>query len=207
MFTRNYWLYQAANFVNKSNEVMGKTENDGKPKLITVSGAVAGNTYNTTYNYRDVSFGLIHAVKQVSTFDVSQNSGDDTNSIVSKSNGGVYFGSGNTPATIDDYKLSGDVIQNITTSYVENSIYEEDGSAGTLSYTYTITNNNDTEITIGEVALFGEAYWQTASSSNSATYTHFFYLFERTALESPVTIPAGGVGQVTYTIRMNYPVG
>ena len=28
---------------------------------------------------------------------------------------------------------------------------------------------------------------------------------ERTVLETPVTIPAGGVGQVTYTIRMNYP--
>lgn len=57
----------------------------------------------------------------------------------------------------------------------------------------TITNNNETDITIGEVGIV----YQTGSS--------YSVLFERTVLESPITIPAGGVGQVTYTIRMNYP--
>lgn len=28
----------------------------------------------------------------------------------------------------------------------------------------------------------------------------------RTVFDTPVTIAAGGVGQVTYTIRMNYPI-
>ena len=46
----------------------------------------------------------------------------------------------------------------------------------------------------------------TAYTGNSI-YTTYPYLIERTVLESPITIPAnGGVGQVTYKIRMDYPV-
>ena len=56
----------------------------------------------------------------------------------------------------------------------------------------TITNNNATDITIGEVGIVYQG-------SNTAA------LLERTVLDSPITIPAGGVSQITYTIRMNYP--
>lgn len=106
--------------------------------------------------------------------------------------GGVAFGTGTTPPTLDDYCLSGDMIAGIVASCVfqENS----DDSGCTLTMVYTIVNNNSSEITIGEVAAFCGSGGSTKG-----------FMLERTMLDSPVTIPAGGVGQVTYTIRMNYP--
>lgn len=204
MFTRNYWMVIAADFTNKRNEVLGGGAT--KPKLITVSGAQGGNSYSSTQYgsvFNPIGQSIHNFLRYVKTVDVSQNLESSTITSNPISSYGLIFGSGNTPATIDDYKLSGDAIQNISTSYTDNSTYEEDGSASVASYTYTITNNNDTDITIGEVGLFSGATWNVKSYS---IYTHHYYMYERTALETPITIPAGGVGQVTYTIRMEYPV-
>lgn len=106
---------------------------------------------------------------------------------------GVIFGSGTTPPTIDDYKLSGDIITTISAAVNHTFTTDDDGSC--YQCLYTITNTGTSEITIGEVALFAGA----ASSSSKK------FLVERTVLDSPVTIPAGGIGQVTYAIRLNYP--
>ena len=104
--------------------------------------------------------------------------------------GGVYFGTGDTPPTLDDYKLSGDVISGISASV---DIVCTDGNIDSeyaeIKIVYTVTNSNGEEITIKEVAL----------ATSSAI------MIDRTVLDTPVTIPAGGIGQVTYTIRMNYP--
>lgn len=207
MFTRNYWLVRAASFIGRVTEVAGDTSTTGKPKLITVSGNVGANTSSSSYSYDDVSTNvytnIYNSMKNAYQVDVSTNLANSSNS--NTFGYGVFFGSGNEPVTVDDYKLSGDVVSGYTYSYKVNSTYAADGSNGIVQYDYTITNNNDTEITIGEVAIFGEATWQTSSSS-STKYTHHYYMFERTALETPITIPAGGVGQVTYAIHMNHPV-
>lgn len=201
MFTRNYWMAQAANHVGKIKEINGG--NNIKPKYITVSGSVGSNIYYLGETYPQVTSCSIDTMASVKTTDVSKNiSNSSTSSLL---NTGVIFGSGNEAPTIDDYKLSGSVIQNIVTNHAKNLTYNEDGSFSEASYLYTITNNNSTEITIGEVGLFSEAVWKTSNNS-STMYTHHYYMWERTALETPITIPAGGVGQVTYTIRMGYPV-
>ena len=105
----------------------------------------------------------------------------------------VVLGTGNEPPALSDYKLSGDIVTGFgsTVSFSGENAGDETYSQGTA--VMTITNNNETDITIGEVGIV----YQTGSS--------YSVLFERTVLESPITIPAGGVGQVTYTIRMNYP--
>ncbi len=106
-------------------------------------------------------------------------------------NGGVIFGSGNEPESLDDYKLSGDILSTFTHSYALTN--ERDETGATLTGLFTLTNTSDSDITVGEVGLI------TKKIGSSTVLIH------RSALESPVTIPAGGVGQVTYTIRMNYP--
>ena len=105
----------------------------------------------------------------------------------------VVLGTGNEPPALSDYKLSGDIVTGFgsTVSFSGENAGDETYSQGTA--VMTITNNNETDITIGEVGIV----YQIGSRSS--------VLFERTVLESPITIPAGGVGQVTYTIRMNYP--
>lgn len=114
--------------------------------------------------------------------------------------GGVVFGTGTTPPTYDDYKLSGDLITGLTISKTESTDRSDTDASRTVIY--TITNGGASDVTIGEVGLL-------AVGSQSPKETSYGYRYpmmvERTVLNSPVTIPAGGIGQVTYTIRMNYP--
>lgn len=104
---------------------------------------------------------------------------------------GTVFGNGDTPPALEDYKLSGNVITGISATAVVNCVYEANGI--TTTATYTITNNNSESVTIKEIGV--------CTNTSSTNYV----LVERTVLESPVTIEPGGVGQVTYTIKMVYP--
>ena len=109
---------------------------------------------------------------------------------------GVLFGTGDTPASLDDYKLAGDIIQNIAASISKTYSYSE--AQPSLKAVYTITNNNAAAITIKEVAL-NVRYTYNSNGSVSGC------VIDRTVLDTPVTIPAGGVGQVEYTITLNLP--
>lgn len=110
---------------------------------------------------------------------------------------GVVFGTGDTAPSINDHCPSGDVISTISASYA-NSGVTNDEEYREQTVTYTVTNTGSEEITIKEVCLF-----VNVRTSSSGTYANF--MVERTVLDKPVTISAGGVGQVTYTIRINYP--
>ena len=115
------------------------------------------------------------------------------------SNNGVVLGDGDTPPTFEDYTLAGNLISNFvfTASISRLNI---DNSGATIKALYTITNNNSVEITIKELCLIvnGTQY----SGSNDSKYK---IVLDRTVLDTPVTIPAGGVGQVEYTITFNLP--
>ena len=112
---------------------------------------------------------------------------------------GVAFGDGNTPVTFDDYKLSGHIITGLTVSYNKVLSHAYDDRA-TMTVVYTITNNNAEAVTIREIGMFGHSRYTEQSSSE------VIMLMDRTVLDSPVTIEPNGVGQVTYTINLNYPV-
>lgn len=117
---------------------------------------------------------------------------------------GVAFGTGNTDPTVDDYKLSGNFISGISSSNVLYDVSVERGEGETIiTAIYTITNTTGADITIGEIALVGRAGGRN-SSNFSSTFRNF--LIERTALETPVTIPATKIGQVTYKITIKDPI-
>ena len=113
----------------------------------------------------------------------------------SYSSGCVVFGTGDVAPTKDDYCLSGDLITTISGTYAFTNTFDENGY--TLEAIYTLTNTGTDSITIKEIAAIGIGKY----SSNYSTAC----LWDRTVLDTPVTIPAGGVGQVAYTIRFNYP--
>ena len=112
------------------------------------------------------------------------------------SGGGVIFGTGNTIPTIDDTTLSGNLVSGFIYSSNVNAKHVEGGV--TLTALYTVTNNNAEAITISEVALIANLY-------NNNTQAQYKGLLDRTVLDTPVIIPAGGVGQVKYTITLNLP--
>ena len=113
---------------------------------------------------------------------------------------GTAFGTGTTPPTLSDYTLSGDLITGLSVTTARS--VKEDESGVTCSLLHTVVNNNSDEVTIGEVSYIAQV---TGFNGTSSNITNCYCLIERAVLDEPVTIPAGGVGQVTYTIRIIYP--
>lgn len=113
---------------------------------------------------------------------------------------GYIFGTGNVAPTVDDFKLSGDMINSSKIAVTQLSTFAR--ADDTIQYTveYTIANNADQAITIGEVGLVD--YFHYAQGSGSSYQYYYPMLVERTALENPITIEAGGVGKVTYTVEL-----
>lgn len=119
----------------------------------------------------------------------------EMDSLGSTQGNGLVFGDGTTSPTLDDYQLSGTTHSSIGLSTSVGVTYD---CAGNVKKTAvcTITNNGTEEITISEMGYVGYIKQGTTSA-----YNH--YLLDRTLLDSPITIPAGGVGQITYTIEFN----
>lgn len=115
---------------------------------------------------------------------------------VSSPSPGVMFGTGDTPPTVDDYTLSGSLISTISAGVSRSAGSDSEGTYCTG--TYTITNTGNEEITIKEVCLFMSLPYGNGYSRGCCC--------ERTVLETPVTIPAGGIGQVVYTVRVNFAI-
>ena len=107
----------------------------------------------------------------------------------------VMFGTGDTPPTINDYNLSGNFITGLVATKATTNLINSDSFS--ITTRYTLTNTGAEAVTIKEVGL-GQSFNYYGSSENSC-------LIDRTVLDTPVTIPAGGVGQVEYTITFNYP--
>lgn len=108
---------------------------------------------------------------------------------------GVLFGDGDTAVTAKDRNLSGNIITTITDKAV-NITNTFSQSKSECTAIYTLTNTGTDDITIREVGIVTAFAYANARWSNC--------LVERTVLDTPVTIPAGGIGQVVYTISCNY---
>ena len=200
MFTRNFYRARAASMADKAIEVLGST-NVGLPSLITVDGTVPNKKYSSSDNISTpYGSGYWDDAMKMPNFSYDVSAPIERSSNANPFSYAVFFGSGTTPPTIDDYRLEGEIAMNCTCSYVKTSSFAEDGTSCTHEATYTITNNNDEPVTIGEIGIFVCACWRV----NYSSYISYPYLYERTVLESPITIPAGGVGQVTYSITENY---
>ena len=112
---------------------------------------------------------------------------------------GIILGSGTTPATFDDYCLENRIVADgLTVSTNLTSQTDENGMC--ISAMITISNTTDEAVTVAECGVHCGG-----SSGSNGSKKYNYVLLDRTVLETPITIEPGGVGQVTYTIRMNYP--
>lgn len=176
MFLKNY--YKALALYSFSDNVLSATNIQGVN--------VDGNTY-TLYNYYGVTPTFMYTNVQSAATHVAQTS--------ITGNPGVIFGDGDTAVTFDDHALAGNLFT--TFSFTQTSVVGSDESGMYKTVTFILTNTGDTAFTIKEIGLMGKI------ASGGKTFRN--YLFERTVLESPVTIEPGGIGEVTYTVRFNIP--
>lgn len=185
MFTKNFY-----------DDVFGYLSNVSIDREATHLVAIDGTTYASISN--PYSFG--YTKYPIYSF---MNSKAITSYLVA---GGInnvmgfVFGTGNKAPTADDTNLSGTPINSANIATTQLFTYNFASPLYEITCTYTITNNGSEAITIGEIGLFNEFYYRSQSYGN---HMHYPVLIERTALESPITIEAGSVGQVTYTIKLN----
>ena len=116
-------------------------------------------------------------------------------SAISTSGGAssVIFGTGSNPVALTDVNLSGTQITTLSGAGQAKASHDSTNKITTVESVLTVTNTGSADVTVGEVGL-------------QLNYTgNWAFLIDRTVLDAPVTIPAGGVGQITYTINMIYP--
>lgn len=117
---------------------------------------------------------------------------------------GVIFGDGTGEVTSKDYKLFGEPVFGFSSSNV-TTISEtryDDKNRPQLFREYTLSNTLGKDVTIGEIGLCLSVFHYTGPSSGR----YYPVLLDHTALENPITIPAGGVGKITYTITLDSPL-
>ncbi len=204
MFTKNWYAISGRGLLFSSSDTI-YGDKSILPYLTDVSGnSIPGDRsdYNSNYERKHsmIAYGPHHAATIFKSSELYSDTNYRTSSV--SPGYGVYFASGTEAENLNSYAPGGDIFTTFTASYSREMSYDELGM--TYTYNYTLTNTGDTDFTIGEVGLLGYVIEDFLYS-----YTHYYFyhhiLLERTVLETPITIPAGGVGQVTYTIRMNYP--
>lgn len=173
MFTRNWYRVLSSVLANQSTVGIGYNNSERN-----INADQARDMVRIGYSYEGYSYASLFKVRTSYT-----------------GNGGVIFGTGTTPPTIDDYKLESEIISTISGSASVTPTFDDTGM--TLTAIYALTNTGSADITIGEIGLI--------ASGMSSQDWYLKMLLERTVLDTPLTIPAGDIGKVTYTIRINYP--
>ena len=115
---------------------------------------------------------------------------------------GVCFGDGDTPPTPADLNISGNAFSTYDALYNLSTGVDDSGHIYVKAH-YTITNTGEQAFTIKEIGLFAAP--SLRKGPDIAVAGSFSILLDRTILDTPVTIPAGGIGQVEYTITFNLP--
>lgn len=100
----------------------------------------------------------------------------------------MVLGTGDTPPTVEDYKLSGELITSLT--YQGQPTLDDNNS---LTYSILVTNNTEQPVTIKEVCL---ALGTETISDNSGAAA----LLTRDVLPNPVTLNVGDSKTFSITI-------
>ena len=178
MLTNNWYKALGVTMVSPTNKV----------KFVAYNGE-ATSTFTDSY--------AANALKLGSNSSSTPYLGTVLTALTLSFGGGVIFGNGDTPPTPEDYKLSSDIVSGFAYSAAISKASTDSGTG--ITATYTITNTSASAIVIKEIGVVAKLM---ASNYSGLQYIG---LLDRTVLDTPVTIPAGGVGQVVYTITYNYP--
>lgn len=146
----------------------------------------AGTVYSSSGAYKDTpTLNGLYNNCRICTVDTLYNSVDVPSSSFSFDGAHIYLGTGNTAPTIDDYKLSGDLITGLT-SQVQNT----SATNNSITFSATATNNTDAPVTIKEIGLGG---YKSASGT-------CVVLLTRDVLPTPVTLNVGDSKTFSITI-------
>lgn len=123
-------------------------------------------------------------------------------SFVSNNNEGIIFGTGNTPATDEDYEIESQITSGIT---VASPIISKgmDGDKCYITLRYVVSNTTSSDIIIKEVGLRGSTMCGT-SAGQTTSISKKYILFDRTVLTTPLTVPASSNAVLEYTLESDW---
>ena len=193
MLTTNYYNFKS------NNQLVSRayTHSSGYPSKVTT---LFTNDSFKEFHYPDGSYNTGYIVYSYGYGDVLFD-GSPVNTTYAPSGERVAhcfaigFDGSNTPASINDYKLIEPILncKIITTTFakIDNKYVRE----------FTIQNNNNTEITINGVGLFG-SFGADRSTYSSAEKVSLPLLY-REVFASPITVPASS----SFIYRLEISIG
>lgn len=111
---------------------------------------------------------------------------------------GIGFGSSDMEEIEEDYTLQSPITSGLTATITVSS--GMDGTAPYLQYDMVVNNTSDAAITINEVCYKQNIYASTAQGAATSNANRVCML-DRTVLDEPVTIEAGGAASIRYTLK------
>lgn len=146
----------------------------------------AGTVYSPSGSSKDTpTLDDLSNSCNICTVDTQYNSTNVPPSIFSFTGCQIFLGTGNTAPTIDDYKLSGELITGLTSQFQNTS-----ATNNSITFSATATNNTDAPVTIKEIGLGG--YKSTSGAC--------VVLLTRDVLATPVTLNVGDSKTFSITI-------
>lgn len=124
-----------------------------------------------------------------STFDAFQRM-FSSYSVDSPVSSGLYFGDGDTPPSVNDYKFSGNIVRGLEYNSVNISM-NQTGEYVELQATLAVRNTSAVTRTVKEIGFFGYI------SIN-------MFLMDRIVLSTPLTWAVGETKSITYNLRHTY---
>lgn len=167
--------------VNTMSKNLRISEIDGMTGEMKITG---GKVYNPgTKNYPQIETGGYYC--NICTSGENYNSTSVPNSNINLSGYEIYLGTGNVTPTIDDYKLSGELVTSLKSQ-------EQSTTANNNSITFSAiaTNNTESPVTIKEIGLGGYINGNTPC----------VFLLTRDVLPTPVTLNTGDSKTFSITI-------
>jgi|GEM_PF-1345488 len=160
---------------------------DGGTYTVTVT-TIDGNEQKTTQYMDDAPRTLLGALG---------NSTSIANGSKHGTISGTFFGTGRTPATVDDIALEAPITSTeIAMSSPSNTgvISRVDNDGAFISAAYNIANNSSEDVAVSEAGIYGVL--------EAATNKPF--LLDHTVLETPIVIVPGQSVTINYEIRFPY---
>lgn len=178
----NNFTYLAVNILKDGFDFSSNTT--ATPRIKFTDGSLYSYNGSGSNTFRNLPYNLMNG------FNLLPSKFYNTSSNDSWSPAYMYMalGNGDTPPTIEDYKLSGNLIDTVT--FQAQPTLSDNNS---LTYSALVTNNTEQPITIKEVSL---ALGTKARSTSIGAAT----LLTRDVLPTPVTLNTGDSKTFSVTI-------
>ena len=114
------------------------------------------------------------------------------------SNAGVYLGTGDAPATENDYTLSSVITSGLSAGAPTVTRGIDANGNPYKQIVAILTNSTAADITIKEIGYI-QPFFASTTQMQSPSLHHL--LLDHTVLASPVTVPANGTVALKYTLK------